>query len=48
LRLYGCSRLASRICDLKKIGWRIKKEMVRVACRGGKHAYVARYSMVSK
>ena len=27
---FGCLRLAARILDLKRMGWRIKSEMVNV------------------
>lgn len=40
-RRFGCERLASRIYDLKRKGYRIDKRMVRTP--GGAH--VAEYSM---
>lgn len=42
--LYGCQRLASRICRLKKDGFDIKREMITVPSRSGK-AKVAVYWM---
>ena len=44
LACFGCARLASRICDLKKAGYNIEKETVKVRCRNGSFAYVAAYS----
>lgn len=41
LNLCGCFRLSARIADLRKLGYAIKTENVKVA--GGK--YVARYSL---
>lgn len=40
----GIMRLASRIADLKKAGYDIKSDTVKVECRDGSAAYVARYS----
>lgn len=44
LRFFGCGRLASRICDLKKAGYDIKTELVTVKNRDGSKSRVARYS----
>ena len=41
----GCWRLASRISDLKKQGYAIKREMVKVKNRYGEYVPVARYSL---
>lgn len=41
LRLFGCMRLASRICDLRDRGCNIKAE--KIALPNGK--FVTRYSM---
>lgn len=41
LSLFGCSRLAARIGDLRKDGWSIQSEIVKVPTRGG-------YTSVSK
>jgi hypothetical protein len=45
LRLYGCARLAARVCDLKAEGHDIKTEMVGVITEAGTRARVARYWM---
>ena len=42
----GCWRLASRICDLKKQGYAIKREMVTVKNRYDEDVQVAKYSLV--
>ena len=42
---FGCMRLASRIHDLKDLGYDIKTEMIKVKCRGGRTTKVARYSL---
>lgn len=42
----GCRRLASRICDLKKDGYKIVDEWITVKSRWGKGtAEVKRYSL---
>ena len=41
LILFGCSRLATRICDLRKDGWAIQSKRVKVPTRSG-------YTTVSK
>ena len=41
----GCWRLASRISDLKKRGYAIKREMIKVKNRYGESVPVARYSL---
>ena len=41
----GCWRLASRISDLKKRGYAIKREMIKVQNRYGESVPVARYSL---
>ena len=43
----GIYRLASRICDLKREGWEIRKEMVSVKNRYGESVLFARYSLVT-
>ena len=45
LRELGCLRLASRVCDLRKDGHIIQKEMIPVPRRDGATAFVARYSL---
>lgn len=44
IRDLGCYRLASRICQLKGRGYKIKSEMIGVEKRGGGKTYVAKYS----
>ena len=44
LSLFGCSRLAARICDLRKDGWAIRSKMVKIQTRDG-HAIVSEYWM---
>ena len=43
---FGCWRLASRICDLKKAGYNIKAEWKKVLCRDGSFAKIKAYSLV--
>lgn len=45
LPLFGCSRLGGRIWDLRRDGYPIIKETVAVAARGGRTAWVAKYTM---
>lgn len=42
----GCMRLASRICDLKRQGYAIRSERVKVKNRDGEEVPIARYSLV--
>lgn len=42
---FGCRRLASRVCDLKKQGYGIISRMVDVGCRDGRTVKVARYEI---
>ena len=42
----GCFRLASRISDLKKQGYAIRSEMVKVKNRYDEDVQVAKYSFV--
>lgn len=44
----GIMRLASRISDLKRAGFDIKSDTVKVKCRDGSVTYVSRYSMRKK
>jgi hypothetical protein len=44
----GIMRLASRISDLKRAGYDIKSDTVKVECRDGSVSYVSRYSMNKK
>lgn len=41
----GCWRLASRISDLRKRGYAIKREMIKVKNRYGESVPVAKYSL---
>ena len=45
LNLYGCTRLAARIFELKKSGHDIKPHQIQVQGRHGK-AWVSRYSLI--
>ena len=42
----GCWRLASRISDLRRRGYAIRKETVRVKNRHKQYVPIARYSLV--
>ena len=44
----GCMRLASRIHDLKKAGYGISSEMIKVKNRDGSETYVACYRLESE
>ena len=41
----GCMRLASRISDLKKLGYPITSKVEAVRNRYGENCYIKRYSM---
>ena len=41
----GIYRLASRICDLRKEGWNIEKEMVSVKNKYGERVTFAEYTL---
>ena len=41
----GCMRLASRISDLKKLGYPIKSDVEAVKNRYGENCYIKRYSL---
>lgn len=43
LREFGCMRLASRMCDIKKMGYAVKKEMETGENRNGEPVHYARY-----
>ena len=45
LRDLGCMRLASRISDLKKKGYRIESELEPVKNRYGEVCYIKRYKV---
>lgn len=43
---FGCMRLASRISDIKKMGYSISREMIAVRNQDGDTCYVANYKLV--
>ena len=43
---FGCMRLASRISDLRRMGYEIGREMIAVRNRDGDTCYVANYKLV--
>ncbi len=45
LREFGCMRLASRITDLKRMGYPITRKMETAKNRAGEPVRYARYSM---
>ena len=45
MREFGCMRLASRMCDIKKMGYPVKKEMETAKNRYGEPISYARYSI---
>lgn len=45
LRDLGCFRLASRINDLKRKGYSIRREMITVKNRYGEDVQIARYRL---
>ena len=45
LRELGCLRLASRISELKKQGYKINRRMIKVKNKSGEPCYVAEYSL---
>lgn len=44
VRRLGVGRLASRIWDMKQLGYSIDKKTIKVRGRDGSASYVARYS----
>ena len=42
----GIMRLASRISDLRRAGYKIKAEDIKVKNRDGSHSHVAKYSFL--
>lgn len=44
----GCMRLASRIHDLKRMGYGISSEMVKVKNRDGSETYISVYHLESE
>lgn len=45
LREFGCMRLASRMCDIKKMGYAVEKKMETAKNRYGEPVSYARYSI---
>lgn len=45
LREFGCMRLASRMCDIKKKGYAVTKTMEKAKNRYGEPVSFARYSI---
>lgn len=43
---YGISRLASRICDLKKMGYEFEKNTIRVQTKRGDYVWVTDYHLL--
>ena len=46
LEKFGCMRLASRISDLRHMGYEISKELIAVRNRDGSIFYVANYKLM--
>lgn len=46
LEKFGCMRLASRISDLRRMGYEISREMIAVKNRDGETRYVANYKLM--
>lgn len=45
LKEFGCMRLASRMCDIKKMGYPVKREMETAKNRYGEPISYARYTI---
>jgi hypothetical protein len=45
LKEFGCMRLASRMSDIKKMGYPVKTEMERAKNRYGEPIHYARYTI---
>lgn len=43
---FGCMRLASRISDLRRMGYEIGREMIAVKNRDGETCHVANYKLM--
>jgi hypothetical protein len=48
MREYGIMRLASRICDIKRAGYSVKKETETAKNRNGEPVRYARYSIENR
>ena len=46
LEKFGCMRLASRISDLRQMGYVISREMIAVKNRDGETCHVANYKLM--
>ncbi len=46
LELYGCGRLASRINEIRKLGYEVKTEMVAFTKKSGRVGKYGLYSIV--
>lgn len=47
MREFGCMRLASRMCDIKKMGYTVAKKMETAKNRYGESVSYARYAIVN-
>ncbi|MFR8975277.1 MAG: helix-turn-helix domain-containing protein [Eubacteriales bacterium] len=45
LKEIGCMRLASRMCDIKKMGYAVNKKMETATNRNGERVMYARYTI---
>lgn len=45
LKEFGCMRLASRMCDIKKLGYPVKRKMETAKNRYGEPISYARYTI---
>lgn len=45
LKEIGCVRLASRMCDIKKMGYAVNKKMETATNRNGERVMYARYTI---
>ena len=45
---YGFTRLAAIICQLRKLGYNIRTERIKVLTRHGRYARVARYTLIEE
>lgn len=48
LREFGCMRLASRMCDIKKMGYAVEKKMAVAKNRYGEPVHFAEYTIKRK
>lgn len=45
LKEIGCMRIASRMCDIKKMGYAVNKKMETATNRNGERVMYARYTI---